>query len=87
MKKGVACEICHGRVDKMPLMRQNASLQMKWCLNCHRDPSQFIRPADKVFQMGYTLPDGVSQDSLGSALVKAYHINTRQLTNCSICHR
>src|SRR5690606_2276314 len=32
--KGVACESCHGRVDKMPLMRKAASLHMEWCLEC-----------------------------------------------------
>src|SRR5512132_1653478 len=32
--KGVGCETCHGRVDKMPLMYQHATLQMEWCLDC-----------------------------------------------------
>ena len=40
VKKGVGCETCHGRVDRMPLMLQQASLQMEWCLDCHRDPAQ-----------------------------------------------
>src|SRR6478752_1648235 len=42
--KGVGCESCHGRVDRMPLTWQENSLQMTWCLDCHRDPSQHIRP-------------------------------------------
>src|SRR5581483_6623152 len=33
IKKGVGCETCHGRVDTMPLMYQNPSLQMRWCLD------------------------------------------------------
>jgi len=44
--KGVGCETCHGRVDKMPLMIQKVSLQMEWCLDCHRDPSRFVRPRE-----------------------------------------
>lgn len=36
--KGVACVECHGRVDRMPLMERAASLQMDWCIACHRDP-------------------------------------------------
>ena len=38
VRKGVGCETCHGRVDRMPLMIQKSSLQMEWCLDCHRDP-------------------------------------------------
>src|SRR5579862_6355158 len=36
--KGVGCSTCHGRIDRMPLVYQEASLQMSWCLNCHRHP-------------------------------------------------
>ncbi len=44
VKKGIGCETCHGRVDQMPLMLQQNSLQMEWCLECHRDPEQ-LRPS------------------------------------------
>ena len=36
--KGVGCTTCHGQVDRMPLMWQDKSLQMEWCLDCHRNP-------------------------------------------------
>ena len=39
VNKGIGCASCHGRVDEMPLMYQQNSLQMEWCLNCHRNPS------------------------------------------------
>ena len=42
--KGVGCETCHGRVDQMPLMYQHASLQMEWCLECHRNPGSTCAP-------------------------------------------
>ena len=42
--KGVGCVSCHGRVDQMPLIRRSASLQMRWCLDCHREPERFVRP-------------------------------------------
>ena len=35
--KGIGCASCHGRVDQMPLMYQAESLQMEWCLDCHRE--------------------------------------------------
>ena len=44
VNKGVGCETCHGRVDEMPLMYQAATLQMRWCLDCHRNPEKYLRP-------------------------------------------
>src|SRR5438270_6195807 len=83
VNKGVGCETCHGRVDKMPLTWQKASLQMEWCLNCHRHPEQYVRPREAVFEMGYEPP--VDQETLGRQLVKEYKIQS--LTSCSTCHR
>jgi len=83
VKKGMGCETCHGRVDEMPLMLQENSLLMEWCLNCHRAPEQFVRPRDQVFTMGYRPP--VPQSVIGPQLVKEYGIQS--LTSCSTCHR
>jgi hypothetical protein len=89
--KGVGCNTCHGPVDTMPLMYQQNSLQMEWCLDCHRDPGKNLRPRDQVFNMRYQPPssgntvslDGKSftdQDSLGSYLVSKYKVRTGKLT-------
>ncbi len=83
VKKGVGCETCHGRVDKMPLMRQQNSLQMEWCINCHRNPEKYVRPRSEVLTMGYQ--PAVAQEELGPQLVTEYKIQS--LTNCSVCHR
>ena len=86
VNKGVGCETCHGRVDRMPLMIQQASLQMEWCLTCHRDPANFVRPREAVFQMGYQ-PEG-SQREVGERLVREYKIaDATHMTSCSVCHR
>jgi hypothetical protein len=84
--KGVGCETCHGRVDQMPLTWKAQSLQMKWCLDCHRAPEQYIRPREHVFDMGYQPAE--DQLTLGRRLVKEYDIlPPAQLTSCSTCHR
>lgn len=84
--KGVGCETCHGQVDRMPLMLQTASLQMEWCLECHRNPERFVRPRSEVFTMGYR--PATSQAELGPELVREYNIaGTASLTSCSVCHR
>jgi cytochrome c3-like protein len=33
---GVACASCHGPVETMTRIRQDAPLTMGWCLDCHR---------------------------------------------------
>jgi len=84
--KGVGCESCHGRVDKMPLMSQASNLRMEWCLNCHRHPEQYVRPREFITTMGYQ-PAG-NQEEIGRRLVEEYHIqDARLLTSCSTCHR
>jgi hypothetical protein len=84
--KGVGCETCHGRVDRMPLMLQKASLQMEWCLNCHRDPSQYLRPSDQITTMGYV--PAKAQAEIGAELMQKNKIADKEhLTSCSTCHR
>ena len=34
---GIACQTCHGPVEEMEIMYQNAPLTMGWCINCHRE--------------------------------------------------
>lgn len=33
---GVSCQTCHGPVETMERVRQEATLSMGWCLQCHR---------------------------------------------------
>lgn len=84
VQKGVGCTSCHGPVGTMPLMWRTATLQMQWCLECHRNPENVLRERDKVFDMTYQQPD--DQASLGEELVARYGVKKQQLTNCSICH-
>ncbi len=84
--KGVGCATCHGQVDQMPLVRQVATLQMEWCIDCHRQPEKYLRPKDQVFNMAYQAPP--DQIALGLKLKQEYHIRSAQeLTSCSTCHR
>ncbi len=81
--KGIGCTTCHGQVDRMPLIWQENSLQMEWCLDCHRNPERYVRPRDQVFSVAYVQPD--DQLELGRRLVAEYQI--QKLTSCSTCHR
>ncbi len=99
LSKGVGCDSCHGPIDRMPLTLPYATLQMEWCLNCHRAPEKFLRPRDQVFNMRWQQPTAAKtvtldgklfsdQKSLGLYLVKKYHLRSAQdITSCSTCHR
>jgi Cytochrome c7 and related cytochrome c len=83
VNKGIGCSTCHGRVDRMPLMYQVQTLQMEWCLGCHRNPERYVRPREYVYKMDYEPPS--DQLALGRRLVAEYKI--RSLTDCDTCHR
>jgi hypothetical protein len=96
VNKGVGCTTCHGQVDRMPLMWQASSLQMQWCVDCHRNPERNVRPREAVFRVDYQQPSSLKpvtvgtttftdQLELGKALVAEYQI--QKLTSCSTCHR
>ena len=82
--KGVGCTECHGPIGDMPLTWKATTLQMSWCLSCHRDPAPHLRPLNAVFDPHWKRgPDTPS----GKALMAAYHIHPKTLTDCGVCHR
>lgn len=83
VNKGVGCTTCHGPVDRMPLMWQESTLLMEWCLECHREPERFVRPQHEVFNVAWEPPE--DQVKQGRELVRLYEIHPR--TSCSTCHR
>ena len=85
LAKGVGCQTGHGQVDQMPLMWKVNSLNMEWCIECHKNPEKFVHPKEQVFSMTYRKPK--NQEELGAQLVADYNIQTEQLLNCSVCHR
>lgn len=83
--KGIGCATCHGPVQQMRLMRSAQPLQMRWCLECHRNPEKFIRPKEEVFNMTWKAKD---QETLGRELVEKYKVRPpAEITSCGTCHR
>jgi hypothetical protein len=83
VNKGVACRTCHGRIDQMNLVWKEHSLQMEWCLGCHRNPGPNLTPREHVFDMTWSY-DGDGAD-LAARLVAEYEVDPR--LDCSTCHR
>ncbi len=84
--KGVGCSTCHGQIDNMPAVYQQSSLQMEWCLSCHRNTEAYIRPKSEIYNMEW---DGNDLSVEQRQQLKAdYKIRSVQmLTSCSTCHR
>jgi menaquinone reductase, multiheme cytochrome c subunit len=80
---GVSCVSCHGRIDQMVEVRQMKTLNMAWCLDCHRNPAPNVRPVQYVTKLDWQ-PDGDPAE-LGRRLIAEKGINPPQ--NCSGCHR
>ena len=75
VNKGVGCSTCHGRVDQMPIAYQASSLQMEWCLECHRAPGKVCATEGKDFRYDWR-PENKTEDEIaeGKSLVARYHI-------------
>lgn len=82
LRAGVGCSTCHGQVDQMPLVRKANTLQMSWCVDCHRAPDRFIRPAEQLYDMTWT-----AESAAQNAEMVAQTSARDALTECSACHR
>ncbi len=94
VNKGVACYECHGRVGEMPLMRRVSPLTMEWCLDCHRDPVEHLRPQEFVFvpkpMEEIVSRSGSRQDFRppgDTKLLTNSANNVHPKTDCYTCHR
>lgn len=83
LNAGVGCASCHGNVAQMEKVTQVQPLSMSWCLDCHRDPDQSLRPSDQVTNMNWTPP----ADQLKFAQRVRAEKNINPPTDCSGCHR
>ena len=84
VNRGVSCVECHGEVHKMDEVAQAKPLSMSFCLECHRNPAQYVRPPEEVFNLDWQRPENFTKTQ-GQELVKHWNVNPSQ--SCSACHR
>ena len=80
--RGVSCVSCHGRIDQMEIVTQVEPMSMKWCLDCHRNPTPNIRDPELVTQLDFQPEDPETYHQEWASKLK---INPN--INCSTCHR
>ena len=85
VNKGVACVTCHGRVDEMPITCKTQPLYMRWCLDCHRQPEEYLRRPSEVFDLQFK--PSQNQSVSNRQLIVANHVHPQGLTDCYTCHR
>lgn len=90
VNRGISCVECHGRIDQMEEVYHAQPLSMTFCLDCHRQPAQKIRPLDKITDLGWQWsPDPKENARLqllhGEKMVQEWKVESLQ--NCSACHR
>ncbi|MBX7172613.1 MAG: cytochrome c family protein [Pyrinomonadaceae bacterium] len=86
VNKGIGCSSCHGDVANMASVYQENTLQMEWCIACHKDPQSNLRPKSEIFNTAFD-PSTLSEDEQ-KKLKEDYKIRSREmLTSCSMCHR
>jgi hypothetical protein len=83
VKKGIGCTTCHGQLGEMPITWKENTLYMRWCIDCHKHPEQYVRRREDVFKAVYHPP--ANQVEMGCQLVREYKIQS--FTNCETCHR
>jgi hypothetical protein len=70
----------------MPAVYQENTLQMEWCIACHRAPERFIRPKAEIYNMRWQ--DADIDEAKRQELKKEYKIRSKEMmTSCSTCHR
>ncbi|MFP4259733.1 MAG: cytochrome c3 family protein [Opitutales bacterium] len=85
VNRGISCVECHGEVQEMEVVHHAESLSMAFCLECHRNPEQYIRPPEEVYNLDWERPtDTESLDEI-HRFVHDWSVNPPQ--SCSGCHR
>jgi len=57
INRGVSCASCHGKINEMEVVRHDQPLSMGWCLDCHRNPENNLRPLDQITNLNYEPKD------------------------------
>lgn len=87
INKGVGCASCHGDIANMPAVYQENTLQMEWCLSCHRDPAPNIRPKSEIYNTSWNAND-MTTEQQAEVDGKIKNLRSKEmLTSCSTCHR
>lgn len=58
----VQCQTCHGNIQKMDKVKQEATLSMGWCINCHRESKVNFNYSDSTGNKFYSIYEKFHND-------------------------
>ncbi|MFL5774150.1 MAG: c-type cytochrome [Flavisolibacter sp.] len=58
----VACQTCHGNIQEMDKVQQEAELSMGWCVNCHRESKVNFNYSDSTGNKFYSIYEKFHND-------------------------
>jgi len=64
VNSGISCVECHGQINQMETVYQAKPMNMGWCIQCHRDPTDRIRPREAVTKLDWQ-PSADDPSTLG----------------------
>lgn len=85
VNRGISCVECHGRIDQMEVVHHAKPLSMRFCLDCHRNPEEYIRPPEEVYNLAWERPTDEESQAEFAGFVHDWKVNPPQ--SCSGCHR
>jgi hypothetical protein len=85
VSRGVSCYSCHGKINEMEVVWHHEPQSMGWCLQCHRNPQEFVRPLGEVYNLDWAPESKEAQEKMGQELVKQLAI--KPPVTCTTCHR
>ena len=85
VNRGISCVECHGKVDEMEVVYHAKQLSMGFCLECHRNPEDYIRPVEEVYNLDWERPNNPEDLKEIEEFVHDWGVNPPQ--SCSGCHR
>lgn len=86
---GLQCQTCHGPVEEMDLVYQFSSLQMGWCIDCHRGTLPLSAEEEAaVRQRSSYVRELQAAQAAGIDVRGAFaaYPNQRARTDCFVCH-
>jgi hypothetical protein len=89
VRVGLQCQTCHGPVEEMDLVYQFASLQMGWCIECHRGLAPLSAEENaSVRDRSRFVRNIVAARAIGVDLRGWERLYPNQIasTDCAICH-
>lgn len=85
VNRGISCFECHGQVNEMDEVRHEKSFSMAFCLECHRNPEEKLRPLDQITNLDWRPESKEAQLEFGNEMKE--HWKVQPPVSCSGCHR